>query len=210
MIFKIKECEPIGTNAYFLGHESSGKAILIDAPLGSYHWAQELCYEHSLSLVGLLLTHGHWDHILDAHLFSKEGTIIYGHQADKLIFEDPAIMSSFSLPGIELKGFSVNHWLSEKDTLSIADFTFDIFEVPGHCPGSLLFFLKEQLMAFSGDAIFAGGIGRYDLPGGSFELLKQSILNKIYTLPTDTILYPGHGPKTSVGVECHSNPYVQL
>lgn len=210
MILKIKECEPIGTNAYFLADPSSGKAILIDAPLGSYQWTQGLCEEYEVALEGVLLTHGHWDHILDAHLFSKKGIPLYGHQADQLLFENPAIMSSFSLPGIELEGFTVNHWLSKQAALSIANFIFDLYEVPGHCPGSLLFFLKAESLAFVGDAIFAGGIGRCDLPGGSFEILKQSILKEIYTLPADTILYPGHGPKTSVRIERESNPYVRL
>ena len=85
-----------------------------------------------------------------------------------------------------------------------------VLEVPGHCPGSLLFYLKEESLAFVGDAIFNRGIGRCDLPGGNFEILKNSILKKIYSLPNSTTLFSGHGPKTSVLAEKQENPFVRL
>ena len=208
-ILETKELEPIGTNAYFLGDSVSGQAFLVDAPMGAYAWAKALCEQKGFTLTALLLTHGHWDHILDAPLFEAAGIPIFGHPADQALFEKPQCMANFALPGIELKGFQIDQWLKEGDELLLAGQRVTVFEVPGHCPGSLLFFLAEASLAFVGDALFHRGIGRCDLPGGDFAQLEQSIRTKIYQLPDRTILYAGHGPKTSVIEEKRENPFVR-
>lgn len=209
MHLEIKECEPIGTNAYCLLNLESKTAVLIDAPLGAYEWCLDLCEQYDCELIAVLLTHGHWDHILDAHLFSGKKVPLYGHLADKVLFENPEKMMQYAIPGIHLKGFDVDHWITE-GPLALKTFQFKVFEVPGHCPGSLMFYMEGLNIAIVGDAIFAGGVGRCDLPGGNFELLKDSIVQKIYCLPLDTKLYPGHGPVTSVANERNGNPYVRL
>jgi glyoxylase-like metal-dependent hydrolase (beta-lactamase superfamily II) len=119
-------------------------------------------------------------------------------------------MASISIPGIEFNGFSINQWLKENDDINIAGFEMKVSEVPGHCPGSLLFYLKQESLAFVGDAIFCRGIGRCDLPGGNFDTLKNSILKNIYSLPNETKLYSGHGPITTVLAEKQDNPFVQI
>ena len=209
MILESAELDPIGTNAYFVANEESKQAFIVDAPLGAFNWAKGLSDSLGYHLEALLLTHGHWDHILDAHLFAEAGIKIMGHAEDKLLFDNPEVMASFSIPGVEFKGFAVDQWLEENQHLNIAGIEMKIFEVPGHCPGSLLFYLEQESLAFVGDAIFCRGIGRCDLPGGNFDTLKDSILNKIYTLPDKTELYSGHGPKTLVLSEKQENPFVR-
>lgn len=209
MILERAELEPIGTNAYFVANEELKQAFIVDAPLGAFNWAKGLSDSLGYHLEALLLTHGHWDHILDAHLFGEAGIKIMGHAEDKLLFENPEVMASFSIPGVEFKGFAVDQWLEENQHLNIAGIEMKVFEVPGHCPGSLLFYLEQESLAFVGDAIFCRGIGRCDLPGGNFDTLKDSILNKIYTLPDATELYSGHGPKTFVLSEKQENPFVR-
>lgn len=210
MILECAELEPIGTNAYFVANEELKQAFVVDAPLGAFAWAERLSESLGCTIQALLLTHGHWDHILDAHLFAREGILIMGHAADKLLFENPEVMASFSIPGVDFKGFAVDQWLKENQNLKVAGIEMEIFEVPGHCPGSLLFYLEKASLAFVGDAIFCRGIGRCDLPGGNFETLKNSIQKKIYSLPDKTELYSGHGPKTSVLSEKQENPFVRL
>jgi hydroxyacylglutathione hydrolase len=209
MHIEFKECEPIGTNAYCVFDLASNTAILIDAPLGSYNWCQSLCKQHNCELIAGLLTHGHWDHILDAHYFNKDKIPLYGHLADQMLFEKPELMIEYAIPGIHMNSIKVDHWIAE-DKLSLGSFALDVFEVPGHCPGSLMFYMEALNTAFVGDAIFAGGIGRCDLPGGNFDRLKNSIVQKIYTLPLETKLFPGHGPSTSVSHERRSNPFVKI
>jgi glyoxylase-like metal-dependent hydrolase (beta-lactamase superfamily II) len=85
---------------------------------------------------------------------------------------------------------------------------FEVRHVPGHCAGNILFYLRAGGLAFVGDALFARSVGRTDLPGGSFEVLERSIRTQLYTLPDETIVYPGHGPATTVGAEKAGNPYV--
>jgi len=210
MILECAELEPIGTNAYFVANEELKQAFVVDAPLGAFAWAERLSESLGCTIEALLLTHGHWDHILDAHLFARAGISIMGHAADKLLFVNPEVMASFSIPGVDFKGFAVDQWLKENQNLKVAGIEMEIFEVPGHCPGSLLFYLEKASLAFVGDAIFCRGIGRCDLPGGNFETLKNSIQKKIYSLPDKTELYSGHGPKTSVLSEKQENPFVRL
>ena len=210
MFLECAELEPIGTNAYFVANQELKQAFVVDAPLGAFAWAKALSDSLECEIVGLLLTHGHWDHILDAHLFSEKGIKLMGHEADKVLFEKPEVMSTFSIPGINFNGFSVDRWLKENEALNVAGIEMKVLEVPGHCPGSLLFYLKQESLAFVGDAIFCRGIGRCDLPGGNFETLKNSILKNIYSLPDETTLYSGHGPKTTVLAEKNDNPFVRI
>ncbi|MEL0118416.1 MAG: MBL fold metallo-hydrolase, partial [Opitutae bacterium] len=103
----------------------------------------------------------------------------------------------------------IDHDLNHGQKLEILGQTCEVRHVPGHCPGNVLFYFKQQNFAITGDAIFAGSIGRTDLPGGDFPTLEKAIREQIYTLPASTRLLPGHGPQTSVAQEKGSNPFVR-
>ena len=141
--------------------------------------------------------------------FDLENIAILGHRNDQMMFEQPGIMSSFAFPGLELLPVEINKWVEEGDALELWGREVEIRHCPGHCPGNVVFWVKAEERCFVGDVIFAGSVGRSDLPGGNFETLEKSILRKIYTLPDSTVLHPGHGEDTRVDIEKNSNPFVK-
>ena len=203
------ELPPIGTNAYLVRNPETGQAVLIDAPQTAFERVQARLAETGDELVALLMTHGHWDHTLDGHLFNEAGVGVMGHQADESFYTEPEQMAYYSMPGLEMKPMQIDGWLEEGDELELLGEIVEVRHVPGHCPGSILFWFKNQGVAFVGDAIFNKSIGRTDLPGGSLEDLTDSIRGSIYTLPEETVLFPGHGPHTTVADEMKSNPYIK-
>ena len=209
MIIKSQKLPPIGTNAYVWINEALSKCIVIDAPEGAFDWANEIAEEYNCTLSGLILTHGHWDHILDGHRFAAKKIPTYGHRDDADIFETPERMKRYSMPGLELLPVKISHWIKGGDVLDLLGDQLEIRHVPGHCPGNILVYSAREQLAIVGDVIFAGSIGRYDLPGGDFVVLEQSIKTQIYTLPDETRLYTGHGPSTTVGQEKQNNPFVK-
>jgi glyoxylase-like metal-dependent hydrolase (beta-lactamase superfamily II) len=108
----------------------------------------------------------------------------------------------------EIEPVKVDFWIAPGDRLEALGTQAEVRHVPGHCPGNVLFYFARANTAFVGDSLFNGGVGRWDLPGGSLERLEQSIREQIYTLPPGTIVFSGHGPKTSVADERATNPYV--
>lgn len=209
LTFETLELPPIGTNAYVIHNSGTAEAVLVDAPLQAYAEVKRLLGEKGSRLVALLMTHGHWDHMLDGWQFASLGIPVFGHRADQHFYEDPAKMASYALPGIDFKPMVITDWVDAGASIELLGTSFEVRHVPGHCPGSLLFWLKKEGVAFVGDAIFAGSIGRTDLPLGDFGQLETSIRENIYTLPRSTILCPGHGPTTTVEKEMATNPYVR-
>ena len=209
MIIKFQELPPIGTNAYALIEPERKECVIIDAPSGAFEWATQIANEHDCKIVGLILTHGHWDHILDGHRFVEAKIPTYGHAEDTVLFEEPEKMTRYAIPGVEFLPVSIDHWMKGGDTLDLLGDALEIRHVPGHCPGNILVYLASEKWVIVGDAIFAGSIGRYDLPGGDFAVLEHSIRTQIYTLPEETIIYPGHGGSTTVEREKRSNPFVR-
>ena len=190
----------LDTNAFFL--ESPGGNLLFDAPQGAdAHFAGE-------KIDWLLLTHGHFDHVADAAKIQRR------HKCHVAYHPDTAPMvtdgSFFRRYGFELdiEPFHGDRLLEECDSCEIAGVSMKILHVPGHCPGSLCFYIPDAHVLVGGDVLFRGGVGRWDLPGGDGELLFDGIRKKIFSLEADTVVLPGHGPATSVGIERSTNPYV--
>lgn len=204
-----KELPPIGTNAYCLTDTERGEAIVIDAPEGGFTWASSVAKTANCKIMALVLTHGHWDHMLDAADFDAAGIPIMLHEADRELLERPECMRDYTLPGVDLRKASISRWLKPGESIKLLGRSMEVRPVPGHCPGNILLYCGEGRLAFVGDAIFAGSMGRYDLPGGDLDQLEHSIRSQIYTLPDDTVLYSGHGPSTTVAAEKASNPYVR-
>jgi hydroxyacylglutathione hydrolase len=206
MNLKIFESDPMfRENTYLL--ISGGEALLID-PGADPDLLIAAISEPSLTLRAVLATHGHVDHILTAKPLCDR-------------FECPFMMSSADqewLANLEemCRHFGLPYYgtpvldrdLAKTDRLALGAFSFHILPTPGHSPGSLCF-LNAQML-FSGDTLFHRSVGRCDLPGGNMTLLKKSIKEKILPLPDETVVYPGHMEKTSVGSERKNNPYITL
>jgi glyoxylase-like metal-dependent hydrolase (beta-lactamase superfamily II) len=202
---------PIQTNAYLLTAPERGEAVLIDAPGGVWTEVEAALRAEQCRLSGLWITHGHWDHTQGgAEVVRATGAAVLAHPDDRVMIESPAIMERFMGEQLNLEPIKVDRWLRAGERFEALGTTVEVRHVPGHCPGNVLFYFGAAKAAFVGDALFAGSVGRTDLPGGDFATLAQSIREQIYTLPDDTVVYPGHGPDTTVGAEKETNPYVAL
>jgi len=201
---------PIPTNSYLLTEPSLGKAVLIDAPGGVWAAVAPILAREKCALSELWITHGHWDHVQGgAEVVRATGAKVTAHRADQVLIETPAVMSAYLEPGTKLEPLKVDTWLNPPETFSALGATVEVRHVPGHCPGNVLFYFPAAGVAFVGDALFRGSVGRTDLPGGGFPMLEKSIRTQIYTLPDETVVYSGHGPETTVGEEKEGNPYVR-
>jgi hydroxyacylglutathione hydrolase len=201
---------PIQTNAYLLTVPDRGEAVLIDAPSDVWLDVQPILAREKCRLVELWLTHGHWDHTQGgADVIRETGAKVRAHRDDRTLIETPQIMERFMGERMNLKPVHVDLWIAQGDRFNALGTSVEVRHVPGHCPGNVLFYVEAESAAFVGDALFNGSIGRTDLPGGNFEQLEHAIRQQIYTLPADTVVYPGHGPKTTVANERAHNPYVR-
>lgn len=200
---------PIQTVGYLLTDAATRDAVLIDAPGGIVAKIQPILEKEGCTLRELWLTHGHWDHMQEAAAVKEAtGAVIRAHQADQPLIETPEIMDGFMGQKLGIPGAKVDAWVEQGSTLTALGREFEVRHVPGHCPGNVLFYQAQGRVAFVGDALFAGGVGRWDFPGGNYDLLARSIREQIYTLPDATVVFPGHGPRTTVRDEKETNPYV--
>lgn len=167
--------------------------------------------QHKLTPVAILCTHGHSDHIAGNGAMKErwpDCPLIIGEgDADKLTDPVGNLSAGF---GIELVSPPADRTVVEGDVLEMAGFRLRVAETPGHSSGHVVFVAEglSPTQVFGGDVLFASSIGRTDFPDGSFEVLKKSIDEKLFTLPDDTIVLPGHGPSTTIGREKASNPFV--
>ena len=200
---------PIQTNAYLLTAAERGEAVLIDAPGDVWSGVATILTAQKCALRELWLTHGHWDHTQGgAEVVRQTGAKVRAHAADRALIETPQIMERFMGESLNLEPMAVDGWVNQNDRFAALGTEVEVRHVPGHCPGNVLFYLAAAQAAFVGDALFNGSIGRTDLPGGDFALLERSIREQIYTLPGETVVFPGHGPQTTVASERAHNPYV--
>ncbi len=204
----IRTC-PVGAfqmNCYLVADEETRDGVLID-PGDESGRLLDLIRTEGVTIRALLLTHGHVDHVMRAQEVKEAlGVPLHAHPGDlELIQAAPQQAMLFGLePGpIPV----VDGELREGTDFRAGSLVFQVLHTPGHSPGGVV--LLSGGNAFVGDTIFAGSVGRTDLPGGDFRQLQRSIRNRIYSLPDDTILHPGHGPATTVGEEKRSNPFVR-
>lgn len=201
---RVMEVGALGANAYLVEHGASGSAVVID-PGGDAGEILSAAAEEGLRVERVLLTHGHFDHVgAVAEIRKKTGAKVHIHA------DDVARLTSASRQGL-IFGLRVpdqpapDAIVAEGDRIPFGGGEFLVLHTPGHTPGCVSYVLGGW--AFVGDLIFAGSIGRTDLPGGSYDDLIASVRAKIFTLPDDTVLLPGHGPATTVGVEKRTNPF---
>lgn len=199
---------PVSTNCYFLVNEELREAVIVDP--GEYaKQIQGYLAENELKPVAILLTHGHFDHMMAATaLRDAYGIKVYATAKEKELLNSSTLNLS--------KGFlrtdytmDADIYCKEGDEFYLAGCSIRVLETPGHTPGGCCYYIPSQNMMFSGDTLFYGSIGRTDFPGGSFKELSRSIKEKLYVLPAETICYSGHGEATKVGFEKEHNPYVR-
>ncbi len=199
------------TNSWVVAEERGGPALVIDVPpepveVGDYLVAQDL------SLAAILLTHGHVDHTGGAGALARRtGAVAYVHPDDDFLTLHPAeqMRRLFGLvppgdfaPPDEIVG------LVDGKVLDLAGLDWEVRHTPGHTPGHCCFHLAEEGILFSGDQLFAGSVGRTDLPGGDYPTLMASMRERVMTLDDNTRVLPGHGPETTIGRERRHNPFL--
>ena len=190
-------------NCYLVYDEKSGKACLIDSPEYDDE-ITNIISSKGLSLEYIMLTHGHFDHILGANAFrEKTGEKIVIHELDTEYLEDPD-KSMTSLYGNET--VSADVLLKDNDILTFGDISFRVIHTPGHSKGSSCFICENETIMFSGDTLFKNGIGRYDFYGGNYTTLMES-LQKLKSINENYTIYPGHGDNTTLENEITMNPY---
>ncbi len=201
---------PFAENTYVVWKPRSSEAIVID-PGTEPEPILEFLRERELTVVAILNTHGHADHIAgnaDMKQAFPDAPLIIG-AGDAELLTNPRLNVSRSF-GFDVNSPPADQLVREGDTLLFAGLTLDILEIPGHSPGHVVFVVRDEGIVFGGDVLFRGSVGRTDFPGGSFSTLAAGIRGKLYILPERTVVYPGHGPVTTVGHERETNPFVPM
>lgn len=195
---------PIGTNTYVVRAESSpGEAAVVD-PSGDATELRLLLARLGTRCAGILLTHGHWDHLVGVAELA-EGTRAPVHMAEgeRALLESPA---GFTPAEIALRPYTPDVLLHGGEVVDVAAIGFEVLSVPGHSPAHLAYHADGHL--FSGDVLFARSVGRTDLPGADWDTLMASIRSLVEAYPPETVVHPGHGPATTLGEELERNPFL--
>lgn len=201
---------PFQQNCTLLWCEATKRAVVVD-PGGDLPDIERAIAEAGVSVDRIWLTHGHVDHVGGAaELKAKLAVPIEGpHRDDLFLLEH--VVDSARMFGIEnVANVAPDRFLDEGDRVEVGELAFDILHCPGHSPGSVVFISEAQRLAIGGDVLFAGSIGRTDLPRGDQRQLLKSIRDKLLPLPDDVTVLCGHGPTTTIGRERATNPFLQL
>lgn len=198
---------PLQENTYLIWNEKK-EGLIVDPGSEGERIIQQL-NEMNVTPLAVLLTHAHFDHIGAVDTVRDAYNIpVYIHKNEQDWLEDPNKNGSARFPLGQITARKAENIIPGEKTLTIGDFSMEVFETPGHSPGSVSFYFSNSRVVFSGDALFQGSIGRTDLPFGDQELLIQSIHQKLLTLPEDTEVCPGHGPETTIVNEMNMNPFL--
>jgi len=205
MILKILPVGTLETNCYILGDEKTKQAVVID-PGGDFEIIEEHLKKLKLKVKYIILTHGHVDHIgALGELKKATGAEILIHSKDSMMLYDPNQNPSFFSGGKAIST-KADRLLEEGDIIECGEIKLEVIYTPGHTPGGISLVMDK--MIFTGDSLFCGSIGRTDFPGSSYQKLISSIKEKLLSKDDDFIIYPGHGPSSTVGEERKNNPFL--
>jgi hydroxyacylglutathione hydrolase len=198
------ELGPIGTNCYIVrGERTAQEAVVVDPGGDAAQLRLELA-RMGARCAAILITHGHWDHLGGvADLAEASGAPVHMAADERTLLED---VNEFTPAGVRVRPYTPDVLLEGDETLELAGMTFETLRVPGHSPAHLAYHGESCL--FSGDLLFAGSVGRTDLPGADWDTLVGSIRMLADRFPPETIVYPGHGPETTLGAEVARNPFL--
>jgi glyoxylase-like metal-dependent hydrolase (beta-lactamase superfamily II) len=207
MIIRKTQVGMTQTNCYIVGCEETQQGVVID-PGGEGERILREVERSELTIRYVLITHAHFDHIgASAAVVEATGAQLALHPEDKPLLESGGGASRWGLnfepsppPDIEL---------ADGDVIKAGTLRFQVLHTPGHSPGGVTFYEANQGVAFDGDLLFENGVGRTDLPGGDRRTLMHSIKEVLFKLPDETVIYSGHGPKTTIGQEKRANPWVR-
>lgn len=197
----------VSTNCYVVSNPETKEAIIFD-PADEAKTIADFLQNEELQVIGVLLTHGHFDHILAAkELANNYKTNIYIGEDEKALLEDTGLNCSISMGG---KAFSLtpDTLLKDGEKIALAGFTISVIHTPGHTKGSVCYLFEDYNILISGDTLFQQSIGRADLPTGDESTLIDSIKSKLFTLEDSVTVLPGHGDTTTIGQEKQYNPYI--
>lgn len=195
----------VQTNCYFVYREEEKKVIVID-PADRGGMIFEKLSEKGFTVAGILLTHAHFDHIWGTNqLRELSDCKIYANEAEKVLCEDAEqnVSSQVGRPYTVIPDV----YLRDGEEVTIADMTCKMIATPGHTIGSCCYYFEEDKILISGDTLFQESVGRTDLATGSMSALSRSVKEKLFVLPEDVVVYPGHGDSTTIGHEKQYNPF---
>lgn len=195
---------PIGTNCYVVRSDvTADEAVVVD-PSGDATELRLTLARLGTRCTAILVTHGHWDHLVGvADLAEGAGAPVHMPDGERALLERPGELAPM---GNGYRAHTPEVTLAGGESIEVAGISFDVLPVPGHSPAHLAYYADGCL--FSGDVLFAGSVGRTDLPGADWATLLASIRMLLDTLPADTVVYPGHGPITTLGDELARNPFL--
>lgn len=197
---------PVQTNCYFVINDETKEMVIID-PGASAKQLAERVRKDGYQPVAILLTHGHFDHATGAKELAEEfGIEIYAHELEKETLEDPELNASWMMGGHQV--FYADQFLKDEQEIELAGFRIKVLLTPGHTVGGCCFYFPEEGVVFSGDSLFCMSIGRTDFKKGSMSDLVRSVKEKLFTLPGDTTVYPGHNDVTTIEYERAHNPFI--
>jgi glyoxylase-like metal-dependent hydrolase (beta-lactamase superfamily II) len=196
---------PYQVNCYILAHKKEGQAIIID-PGADHHKIQNLLNKHKLKPAFIINTHGHADHIGCDDKFNAP---VYIHTEDAPMLNSPELNLSNFLTGSYQVASEIRK-LKDGQMVLLGEIELEVMHIPGHTPGGIALLMKkpENKIVFTGDSLFRLSIGRTDFPGGDAGVLIKSIKEKLLKLPDDTVIYPGHGPSSTIGEEKKDNSFL--
>ena len=208
MILEMLTVGPFQENCYIIGDEESGAGAVLDPGDEASRIAMAV-EQTGLEIGSIIVTHAHIDHVgAVAALVDEYACPVLMHAEAEPMLD--GLPTQAMMMGLRFgKVPSVDGHIEDEEVLEVGDLELRSLYTPGHAPGHLAFYVEDEGLLLSGDALFAGSVGRVDLPGGSMEVLMRSIEERLLTLPDETIVYPGHGPRTTIGAERTSNPFLQ-